>query len=616
MKTFFGLASLALASGQESLQDEVPSLLQLRALHDQNIAHNLTSSPKSGHSFGCTGRETAVNVVQCGLWGDVHQHMSFQGNGHPDTYGTGWFWLAKSQDGEFQAQGFYRQSNLNHRSWTTLSHFAFKFGPDILFMDRVLDFNEHNAWMWKYYWNGVERPYTDAPDINPIDGKVTWVNRGSGSMSNTAAHGLNFGNIMQAYDARRHNCFEYKDVAVWVSFQNWQNPRGPHGPYGQCGIIEIEGKQEYLDTGFGQCAKSQTRVAVEDLLVTTAQSQKVCTDDRLTDQWCTHPPEDQSPFQPSAEDLCNDNNFPFANAQALCDGQLQAHGQDIYDGCVFDVCASADDNAKQNAVQGAELEAAMGNSRATCLLKPFGGTPDCKPCNICWDAIAVDLTQITCNNLGGMGPDTGCPAEIRYKNAINLNRGAGNGVAANDEFVDVVLTVVGSYDTPKPEKNGNTKEGQFGRFTVATNSNSNFKFSFERSSNGEAVSIPDIALTFYDLDEANNKLQRETVSSCEISEAYVTEDTELEETINGNCVSLQSTVKGTGQDNPQSPDTLSMSQAARALTFEFHARASISFTAAITGDRYWPRPIVFSFLPQVACGASDSQVQCDATRPQ
>jgi len=615
MKTFFGLASLALASGQESLQDEVPSLLQLRATHDHHVAHNLTASPKSGHNFGCTGREIAQNVVQCGLWGDVHQHMNFQGHANSDSYGTGWFWLAKSQDGEFQVQGHYRQSNPSHaHSWTTLSHFALKFGPDILFMDRVLDFNENNAWMWKYYWNGQERSYTETPDIQPLDGKVTWLNRGSAAhqMTGRSAQGLNFGNIMQAYDARRHNCFEYKDAAVWISFQNWQNPRGTHGPYGQCGIIEIEGKQSYLNTQFGQCSGNeyQQRVDPADMLVTQAQNQKVCDDCRLTADQCIHPPP-PPPTPPTAEELCNDNGFPFANAQALCDGQLAAHGQDIYDGCIFDVCASADENTRQNAEGGAELEAAMGNSRATCVVKPFGGgnNNECKPCNICWDAIQVDLTDISCNNLGGQGPDTSCPQqELRYRNAINMN----------GRNVDVVLTVSGdgTYSTPRAEKNGN--KNQFGRFTVATNSNSQFKFSFVDSNTGEAVSVPDLALTFYDMDEANNKAQRETVGSCEITEAYVTDMTELIHTIPdaaNSCHNFQSSTRGTGKDNPQTPDTLSMSQADRSVTFEYHARASIEFTAAITGTRYQPRPILFSFAPQVACGASDSQVQCAATRP-
>lgn len=231
----------------------------------------------------------------------------------------------------------------------------------------------------------------------------------------------------------------------------------------------------------------------------------------------------------------------------------------------------------------------------------------------------MDLTDVSCNNLGGAGPDTNCQQqELRYRNAIRLNRGAVDGNAGTGRTVDVVMTVSGdgTYSTPRASKNGN--KGSFGRFTVATNSNSQFKFSFVDSNTGEAVSVPDLALTFYDLDEANNKAQRETVGSCEISEAYVTDMTELIHTIpdaDNACHNFQSSARGTGKDNPQTPDTLSMSQADRSVTFEYHSRASIEFTAAITGTRYQPRPILFSFAPQVACGASDSQVQCAATRP-
>merc|ERR1719157_192208 len=143
------VSSLVLAAGSESLDDGSPSLLQLKAHHgaspEQHSLYNLSETQISGHPFGCTGRETAVNVISCGLWGDVHQHQKFQGGGHPDSFGTGWYWVAKSRDDEFQAQAFYRQYN---GGWTAMSHYALKFGDLTIFMDRE---NDGSSWMWRYY---------------------------------------------------------------------------------------------------------------------------------------------------------------------------------------------------------------------------------------------------------------------------------------------------------------------------------------------------------------------------------------------------------------------------------------------------------------------------------
>merc|ERR1719230_2409681 len=107
----------------------------------------------------------------------------------------------------------------------------------------------------------------------------------------------------------------------------------------------------------------------------------------------------------------------------------------------------------------------------------------------------------------------------------------------------------------------------------------------------------------------------ETVSACGAQEVYVTEGTELEYTRSGTCHSFRSSVVGTGQDNPSSPDELTMTQAARSVTYEFHSRASISWSSSVEGNRWNPRPVLFSFRPQVACGASDSETQCSASRP-
>jgi hypothetical protein len=466
-----------------------------------------------------------------------------------------------------------------------MSHFAMKFGDQTVFLDRE---NINNRWIWKYFWNGNnERSYSETPlEI----GDVYWINKAAGQPANLGAQATgNTANAVVGGDAERLSCFEYKQVAVFSSFQDWQ-PVGM-GPYGQAGVIEVEGDIDFLDPDFGQCAFRQQRVDPSDMLITIPQNDKVCRDDNLGKHQCEDP--DPPPPPPTKEELCEQNDVEMSHAEDLCADQ-QTHGGDIYEDCLYDVCASADADAQLNAVGGAEMEAAMMNPEANCIIK----SDSCLPCDICTSSTSVDLSNVVQNNLGGLGPDAG-DEEIRYKNAIDLN----------GRKVDVVLTAQGEYKTPKPQKNGNSPAG-FGKFTMKTKSSTNFKFSFLDSETNEPVGVKDLALTFYDLDQAKKTQQKETITACGAEEVYTTTDTELLHDSSGVCHSFTSTTRGTGKDNPQKPNELTKTQAARSVTYEFHSRASISFTAAITGKGKTPRPILFSFEPQVACGASDAETRC------
>jgi len=568
---------------EDALGDEGMSLLQLRATSTspQHKMFSNTTQTLGGHPFGCTGRSVAQNVITCGLWGDVHQHKQYNGAHGPNSDGTGWYWVAKSKDGSFQAQAFYRQNG----GWSTMSHFALKFGDQTVFLDRN---NEGGRWIWKYYWNGDDvKSYSDTPmDV----GDVYWVNKAAGVPQNLGANGQGLVNDVVGNDNERLSCFEYKDVSVWTSFQDWQ-PVGM-GPYGQGGIIEVEGNIDFLDNSFGQCALRTQKVQPNEMLVTIPQNDKVCRDDGLGQHQCENP--DPPPPPPTKEDLCEQNGVEMSHAEDLCSDQ-QAHGNDIYDDCLYDVCASVEADAQLNAVGGAELEAAMMNPEATCNVNKGDS---CLPCNICTSSTKVDLSNVVQNNLGGLGPDSGAE-EIRYKNAIDLD----------GRKVDVVLAAENTYGTPKSSVNGNS-DGGFGVFTMRTKTSTNFKFSFVDANTEEPVGIKDLALTFYDLDQAKNTRQQEKITACGAGEVYTTSDTELVHDNSGVCHSFTSTTKGTGKDNPSLADDLTKTQAARSVTYEFHSRATISFSASISGKGKNPRPILFSFEPQVACGASDAEKRC------
>lgn len=555
---------VALASGSEDaslgFNDAVPddehlSLLQLRAAPQQNQTFR---SGRSGVRYGCRG-QVAVDTMKCGYWGDVHQQELYRGGSGPDFNGMGWYWIAKSKDGSFQAQAFIRQGD-PPAAWSTVSHHAYKFGDKIVFVDR--DNNVGRGWLFTHYING-EKVVRPNMDLDPF--------------------------YMRSSD--QNACIDYPGVAVELSYSRWMGAN--LGPYAEWTRMDLEIERSLADENFGQCAGHTVKVDPGDILVTKEQNDKICRENKMTDAQCTDPAPPAPPL--TKEELCEQNGIAMQHAEDLCADQ-QAHGNGIYEGCLYDVCASDGPEAEENAAAGAEEEAQFVNPEAKCVV----ASDNCDPCDICAAAVTVDLTNVVQNNLGGAGPDGGAE-EIRYKNAMDLN----------GKKVDVVLTAQGEYITPKPEKNGVTGDG-FGRFLMKLKASTDFQFQFQDADTGEPVAVKDVALSFYDMDEAKDDRQRETVTVCGAKEAYVTANTELDHKATGVCHSFSSTVKGTGKDNPKEIDAITRTQAARTVTYEFHSRASITFSAALSRSGRNTRPFLFAFSPAVACGASDQDNRCAA----
>lgn len=479
---------------------------------------------------------------------------------------------------------------------TAATHFAMKFGDHTVFVDRDLQFEDpagKPAWNFTYYIDGAARDVANTP-MEVGDLYFENNNRGKGH--------IRYGD---KGPQERTSCFEYGNVAMWLSWSMWVGDSNT--PFDNWALADIVGSPDFLDPMFGQCGLNggpcgrmrcpgnpPQRVQPEEMLITKVQHDKVCKDLQLSDEEC----DDTSPPPPPAtkEEMCEANSVDISHAKELCADQ-QSHGSDIYDGCVYDVCATEKPEDQLNAVEGVALAENVMNPEAQCLIGDA-----CRPCDLCarTSATPVDLSNVVQNNLGGLGPDDGAE-EVRYNNAIDLN----------GKKLDVVLTVEGGYSAKKPQKNGYA-DGGFGRITMQPKSSTDFKLTFVDATTGQLVSVPDLALTFYDLDQGKNGNQQERISVCGAKEVYTTSDTELDHQSSGVCNTLTSTTRGTGKDNPRQANDITKMQAARSATFEFHSRASISFSAGILKKGKAPRNIMFSFESAVACGSSDGENQCVA----
>jgi hypothetical protein len=106
--------------------------------------------------------------------------------------------------------------------------------------------------------------------------------------------------------------------------------------------------------------------------------------------------------------------------------------------------------------------------------------------------------------------------------------------------------------------------------------------------------------SFLDLDQGKKGKQQESVEVCGAVNAVVSDTTELQQSSNGNCLKFTSSTWGNGKDNPQSPETMSDVQRARAVAFQI-AGSSFQAKLGVTGKGANPRKFMFAGHPSLAC---------------
>jgi len=267
---------------------------------------------------------------------------------------------------------------------------------------------------------------------------------------------------------------------------------------------------------------------------------------------------------------------------------LESH-EAAYEDCLVDICATCGDDdvdpiaIAQNAVENEEQMAP-----GPCCLD---ASSECGlPTDTCTNSVKMNLFNQVSNNLGGVGPDAGAE-EIKFSQAA----------AVKGQILDLIIkSTGGGYKSKNPAANGKSKSGAFGVINLKAKSSVDLEFSWVDSTTGASVSLEQVAISFYDIDEGKKGKSRTTLTACDADNAIVTTNTELTLNSVANCYAVSSSTHGTAADNPTSPNTLTAVQAARSATFVFSGAEKASIKYEI-GKGFGARNVFFLVEPTVAC---------------
>jgi len=206
------------------------------------------------------------------------------------------------------------------------------------------------------------------------------------------------------------------------------------------------------------------------------------------------------------------------------------------------------------------------------------------PAAVCANSPKLDLTNVVENTLEQPG------GRLRYGDAGTIN----------GKTVDVIVTAADGYTPFMGGDSSNGNAGEFGTINVACGSSADLTFTIVQAGTNTPEPIESAVLTYYDLDEGKRAKGRMTVKTCDQQETILAENTELTQVIEGDCVSVTSSKKGSAADNPTSLMELDDIQRARAVTYSFNKLSTWKSTVALAKGS-GGRSFFFSLQPAEAC---------------
>jgi len=251
----------------------------------------------------------------------------------------------------------------------------------------------------------------------------------------------------------------------------------------------------------------------------------------------------------------------------------------------------------------------------------YGIEPQVPPTDITIPSIVEELalceTSLQFNtvlhsNLGGAGPDSGSEDLVFGDVAPNTKLV----VTATSAYTPNMLNPSGGV-----LRNG-AREG-FGVINMASGSSVDLTFSFVDTRDGSRKTMDNFVITFFDGDHGMAHDSRESITIKDMSSFAVDDDTSLTVLDDGGSavaqangaaeVTFQSTMRGSKEDNPVSPLSLSTLQARRAVAALFQDKSQFRVSLSETGYvNPQGRNIYFAGASSLICGgeAKCSTYEC------
>lgn len=527
--------------------------------------------------FGCDGTLRAQDTVRCSIWGEPHVTELFTGrpNNIDVLYKSGLFRMGSAADGSWEVQ--------LHNCGVYASAVAARFGKTLIevFVD--------GSGVLKYYLNGenVDRSalptvdgngvkldsthrtiHTDSWTRPPAHYPGTCADDVGGQIMLDVAQDLNgIGNLNVKLEAARdsvttqaNDAYSICNVPVRAAWRwgDWETEMvEPENSLFTVGSRMCEGCNGPIGWAFGHNSGWPAR--------------EFCVAQGARD-----------PGQVTLESICRHANhgagIAVADAAAAC-SSLQDRPQ-FYQDCQVDYCGSGGAHV---VVEEAAEEEAIENPQPRCV------QGDCDPASKCCNALRDQATLILDNVIANELCSGG---ELRYGSALNQN----------GQRIDLVVKAVGEMECSGKldDSKFGFKNSQIGILAVNAGSQQTYEFSFVQHGTDDLVAPQNMMMTFLDIDQGKNGKQRESIEVCGGGAAVTTDDSELDISINGDCIKVMSTTAGTGRDNPDNLEDMSQLQRARTVA---HQVQGSSFTATLAVSKKGRNPRRFNFAghPSVAC---------------
>jgi len=209
------------------------------------------------------------------------------------------------------------------------------------------------------------------------------------------------------------------------------------------------------------------------------------------------------------------------------------------------------------------------------------------------------------NNLGGKGPVTTDPPELRYSNVLKAGW--------DQRSIDLVIKVAEGhqYEPANTTLNGLWPGGivshqQMGQINVHCGTETTFDFMFVDSGTDTPYTLPNVLFSVYDLDQSKKADNHEYLSFPQIvSNWTLTQDPPTTVKMTGQndgTLRFTSTIPGVLSDNPTDPTNLTPLQRSKSVTVWYEASAKFQVTFGHEGPGDGGRNALFAG-PGIYCPA-------------